>query len=418
LPSLLFLPSDQWKRNQVAVTVSAAFIFAGFTMIMPFVPLYIQMLGVQSQAAAAIWAGVVLAVSPLVAALIGPFWGRIADRYGLKIMAIRISFALFLIWSLTGFAQNVYQLFSLRFLLGILGGFNAFSISLATQLAPKDKVGRVIGTLQAVQISSAAVGPFIGGVLAGWIGIRRTFLVTSFLCLLSLLLFIFIYKDQPLTSNKIMSSQKIKHRGGFREMLALPNFAILAALLFLVSTIDRSFSPLIPLFVAGLSPNPMRAARTAGIIISLASLAESFSAWYSGRRLSRVSPKRFLLLRLVCGATVCLGLGFADSILQLLSLRVLLALLAGGTLTVGYTLASEVIPESDRATAFSLLSSCALLGGAAGPLLGGLLMSVDTKLVFLADGLLYALLTLLISKNLRWSRGRRAIETVSPVTHM
>jgi DHA1 family multidrug resistance protein-like MFS transporter len=196
LPHRNLLPLAPWKRNQLAVTVSAAFIFSGFTLIMPFVPLYVQMLGVRSQAAAAIWAGVALGISPLVASLAAPLWGRIADRYGLTIMAIRITFALFAIWALTAFAQNVYHLLLLRFLLGLLGGFNAFSISLATQLSPQEKVGRVIGTLQAVQISSTAVGPFVGGILAGWIGIRHTFLVTSSLCLLSLLLFVFLYQDK------------------------------------------------------------------------------------------------------------------------------------------------------------------------------------------------------------------------------
>lgn len=408
---LLSFPSDQWKRNQFAVTVSAAFIFAGFTMILPFVPMYVQMLGVESEAGAAIWAGIVLGVSPLMAAVIGPFWGHLADRYGLKIMSIRISFALFLIWSLTGFVQNVYQLFFLRFLLGVFGGFNAFSIALATQLSPKERVSKVIGTLQAVQISSAAVGPFAGGLLAGWIGIRHTFFVTGFLCFLSLLLFVFAYKDKP-SGISGPTPTPAPHQT-FRDMLARPNFVVLALLLFLISTIDRSFAPVIPLFVVGLSENAMQAARTAGIIISLAAFAESLSAWYSGRRVTRGSPKRFLLRRLALGAAVCLALSFASSIVGLLVFRVLLALLAGGTLTVGYTLASEIISESDRATVFSLLASCALFGGAAGPLLGGLLTSLDTKLVFLTDGLIYAVLVLLISKRLHESPSRTPIETVS-----
>ena len=394
------------------MVLSAAFIFVGFTMIMPFVPLYVQMLGVQSQGAAAIWAGAALGVTPLVAALVGPLWGRLADRYGLKIMAVRISFALFLIWFLTGFVQNVYQLFGLRFLLGVFGGFNAFSISLATQLSPRDNVGRVIGTLQAVQISSAAVGPFIGGVMAGWIGIRHTFLVTALLCLFSLVLFIWLYKDQPLKSLVPKAIRGTPHYG-IRDMMHLPNFVALSALLFLISTIDRSFSPAIPLFVARLSSNAMTAARTAGIILSLASFAESLSAWYSGRRLSRVSPRNFLLLRLASGCAVCLALGFTRTILQLMSLRVLLALLAGGTLTVGYTLASEVIPESNRATAFSLLASCAMLGGAVGPLLGGLLTSLNLNAVFLADGAIYFALAIVIFYNLWTSSPSSLIETAS-----
>jgi DHA1 family multidrug resistance protein-like MFS transporter len=415
LPAPRFLPREQWKRNQFAVTASAALIFVGFTMILPFVPLYIQMLGVELHAAAAIWAGVVLGVSPLIAALIGPVWGRIADHYGLKIMAVRISFALFLIWALTGFAQNVYQLFLLRFLLGVFGGFNAFSISLATQLSPKDKVGRVIGMLQAVQISSAAVGPFIGGLLAGWLGIRRTFLITALFCLVSLVFFLFLYQDEP---NRTKEPERLTSRRGFREMLASPRFLVLAGFLFLTSTIERSFAPVIPLFVARLSASPMQTARLAGIIISLASFAESFSAWYSGRRLTRASPKRFLLLRLVCGVVVCLGLTLADSIMQLLSLRVLLALLAGGTVTVGYTLASEVISDHDRAAQFSLLSSCAMLGGAAGPLLGGLLTSVSIKLVFLADSLLYTALIVLILKGLPSNGTPAHLETVSPAVEI
>ena len=396
-PSQLF-PTVQWQRNQFAVTVSASLIFAGFTLVMPFLPLYIQMLGVPTPAQLAIWAGVVLGISPLLASVIGPMWGRMADRYGLKIMAIRISLALFLIWFFTGFAQNVYHLFFLRILLGIFGGFNTFAISLVTQLCPQEKVGRAIGTLQATQIFSAAVGPFFGGILAGWIGIRRTFLVTSLMCLISLLLFLRLYKDQPLPLKPSASPTPTKRHHSFRNLMLLPNFTMLAILLFVVTTVDRGFAPVIPLFVMKLTSNAEEAARKAGIIISLAAFGESFSAWYSGRRISKVSPKQFLLWRLTFGGLVCLVLSFAGTVSQLLWLRVLLALLAGGTLTIAYTLASQVIPENDRAAAFGLLSSFAMLGGAAGPMLGGMLTSVNIQMAFLANTVLYFLLSVLVYK--------------------
>ena len=395
------IPHAPWKRNQLAVTVSAAFIFSGFTLIMPFVPMYVQMLGVRSQAAAAIWAGVALGISPLVASLAAPVWGRIADRYGLKIMAVRITFALFAIWALTAFAQNVYHLLILRFLLGLLGGFNAFSISLATQLSPQEKVGRVIGTLQAVQISSTAVGPFVGGILAGWIGIRHTFLVTSFLCLLSLVLFVFLYQDkdsiQDPTPVAVVPPQP---QEGLASMMRLPDFAVIAALLFLVTTIDRSFAPVIPLFVANYRTDPLEAARLSGVILSLAAFAESFAAWYSGKKMTRSNPKQFLWVRLAAAGAICFLIGFAASIMQLLGLRVLLALLAGGTLTVAYTLASRVIPESQRAAAFGLLSSFGMMGGAVGPLLGGLSVLIDIRSVFFFNALIYAGLSWAVWRSL------------------
>jgi DHA1 family multidrug resistance protein-like MFS transporter len=371
--------------------------------------MYVQMLGVRSQAAAAIWAGITLGISPLVASLAAPLWGRIADRYGLKIMAVRITFALFAIWALTAFAQNVYHLLILRFLLGLLGGFNAFSISLATQLSPQEKVGRVIGTLQAVQISSTAVGPFVGGILAGWIGIRHTFLVTSFLCLLSLVLFIFLYQDKD--ANQMIppvAALPPQPQEGLASMMLLPDFAVVASLLFLVTTIDRSFSPVIPLFVAGYTASSLEAARLSGIILSLAAFAESFAAWYSGKKMTRSDPKQFLLVRLGVGSVICILIGFAASIMQLLGLRVLLALLAGGTLTVAYTLASRVIPEGQRAAAFGLLSSFAMMGGAVGPLLGGLSVLIDIRTVFFFNGLIYAGLSWAIWRSLRGDNRRHS----------
>jgi DHA1 family multidrug resistance protein-like MFS transporter len=400
LPNLL--PRDAWKRNQFAVTVSAAFIFSGFTLIVPFVPMYVQMLGVRSQAAAAIWAGIVLGISPLVASLAAPVWGRVAERYGLKIMAVRITFALFAIWALTAFAQNVYHLLVLRFFLGLLGGFNAFSISLATQLSPQEKVGRVIGTLQAVQISSTAVGPFVGGILAGWVGIRHTFLVTSFLCLLSLLLFVFLYQDKEASeASPSVAVPAPQPHEGLAPLMRLPDFAVIASLLFLVTTIDRSFSPVIPLFVANYRTDPLEAARLSGIILSLAAFAESFAAWYSGKEMTRSEPKQFLLVRLGVGSLICFLIGFAASVMQLLGLRVLLALLAGGTLTVAYTLASRVIPEGQRAAAFGLLSSFGMMGGAVGPLLGGFSVLINIRTIFFFDGLIYAGLSWALWRSLR-----------------
>ena len=392
----------QWRLNQLAVIISAGCIFAGYTLILPFVPLYIQMLGVQSPSQAALWAGIVLGISPLIAALIGPLWGRLADRVGLKIMAIRITFALALIWFLMAYAQNVWHLFFLRSLIGVFGGFNAFSIALATQLTPQERVGKTIGTLHAVQIISTAVGPLMGGLLAGVLGIRRTFTVTGILCLFSLILFIVLYKDKERLALPLRTpeAQDSRHRS-FKELLQLQNFMPLAAVLFLITVIDRSFSPVIPLFVVALVKSPLQAARSAGLIISVASVAESFAAWYSGRRIATVPPKQFLLTRLVSGGIVCTVLIFAASVNHLFTLRVLLALLAGGTLTIAYTLASQVIPEGDRATAFGLLSSCSMFGGAIGPLLGGVLSSINIRGVFVANALIYAVLIGLVLKFFR-----------------
>ncbi|MEW5976047.1 MAG: MFS transporter [Acidobacteriota bacterium] len=400
------------------MVVSASLIFSGFTMVMPFLPLFIQTLGVDDPGEVAIWAGTVLGISPLCAAIFGPLWGRIADRYGLRIMALRIPLALSLIWLLTGFAQTVHQLFLLRALLGIFGGFNSFSIALITQLSPQDRVGKAIGTLQAVQILSAAVGPFLGGLLAGWVGIRNTFFATSVMCLLSLVLFSIYYRDRPAPQPRTPKADA-GTSSSIATVLRLPKFAAYAAMLFAVTVIDRSFTPVIPLLTSAQTAGATEAARWAGLIISLAAFGESFSAWYSGRQILRASPTRFLVWRLLFGIVTSLALIFANSVLQLLTLRLLLALLAGGVLTVTYTLASRVIPASTRASAFGILSSFSLLGGAIGPFAAGWLASARIQWVFAADAMAYGLITLLVIRNdvgMEWGPGptENYKEVVSP----
>ena len=56
---------------------------------MPFLPLYFQQLGVTDVGEIALWSGLSLGVTPALTAFMAPFWGRLADRYGRKIMVER-----------------------------------------------------------------------------------------------------------------------------------------------------------------------------------------------------------------------------------------------------------------------------------------------------------------------------------------
>ena len=185
----------QWRKNQLAINASAALIFFGYTLVMPFLPSFVRELGVTSKAGIAFWSGLILSCSPLVASLCGPIWGRLGDRWGLKIMAQRATVANALLWFSMGFAQNVYQLLALRALLGLLGGFNSVSVALITQSAPREKVTSIVGTLQAVQIFAAGLGPFVGGVLANAIGVRSTFFVTGLVMFGAVISVFALYRD-------------------------------------------------------------------------------------------------------------------------------------------------------------------------------------------------------------------------------
>jgi len=385
-----WLPQEQWRRNRLAINITAALVFAGFTFVMPFLPLYVRECGVADEADVASWAGLLITISPLIAALMAPVWGRLGDRYGMKSMVERATLAMTVHWGLFGFARSVYELAGLRVVLGLFGGFGTISMPMLVASTPKEHMSRSIGMLQTVQIVSAAVGPMAGGALADSFGIRKTCLVSAAFSLSALIMINRLYRETP-AEERAGAAAPGGSRMTLRQALTLPSFGVLATLMFCVSFVERSFAPVLPLYVQALG-TATHVAKTAGLILSLGLLSEAVSATVMGNRLRKVPARRLLLWRLGGGVIACLPMGLVTGTGQLLVLRVVLGLLAGGCMVVVYTLGSQIIPAETRATSFSLLSSAALLGGALGPVAAGGLAHLSIRAIFFFNSLVCALL--------------------------
>jgi DHA1 family multidrug resistance protein-like MFS transporter len=394
----LIVPREQWRRNRLAINIAAALVFSGFTFVMPFLPLYVKELGIHGEANIATWAGLLLTIAPLLASLLAPAWGRIGDRYGMKLMIQRCVLALMFHWGLMGFAQNVWHLLALRVALGLVGGFATLSMPLLVASTPRDRMSQSIGVLQTVQMVSSAVGPIIGGLLADWIGIRKTCMVSAALTGLAVIMIDRLYKD-PESATAAAGGAR-KRSISFRQATAIPSFGVMLSVLFFVNFVERSFSPVIPLYILSLGTSLGNAAKTAGLIISLGLLAEAVSAMVLGNRMKKGSPRRLLLWRLSAGVLLCLPMGLVWSTAQLLILRLALGLLAGGCMVVIYTLGSMVIPKETRATSFSFLASAGLLGAAIGPVVAGLLTHLSIRAIFFFNGAVFFLLLLYAWKSI------------------
>jgi MFS transporter, DHA1 family, multidrug resistance protein len=398
LPAAARAPLEQWRKNQIAVTVSGAFLFFGYTLVMPFLPIFVRQLGVKSTAGVAFWSGLILSISPLISALAGPLWGRLGDRMGMKLMAQRATAANCLCWFLMGFSQNIYQLFALRALLGLLGGFNSVSIALVTQLSPRNKTANVIGTLQSVQILSAALGPFFGGLLAASIGIRNTFFVTSIVMGGAFLSIALLYKN---SAGSELHLQKAQEASRPRSFIKRPEFITSMLILFFVNLADRTFGPIIPLFLEQLGTPSTRLAAVAGTLISIAAFVEAFSAWLSGKLASRLTLRSLILWRLTLSVLVLLPMAAVNTSRQFFLLRVALALLAGGILTLALTAASDIIPGEHRGAGYGVLSGTSMLGAAVGPLIAGSLAGFSIRSVFVFNTGVYLMMMAFVYRHVR-----------------
>ena len=185
-----------WQRNVWALSLSVFIAFVGFQFFSPFLPLYVQELGVTDPAAVALWSGVLAAVTPAVSGVLSPVFGRLADRFGRKMMLIRSLAGFTVIIAAMGLVTSVWQLFAARFLQGLFAGFTPMAMAVASVSAPREKVASAIARVQGAQLLSVAVGPAIGGFAATHLGIRPAFYVTAALCAVSLVALIFLFQEQ------------------------------------------------------------------------------------------------------------------------------------------------------------------------------------------------------------------------------
>ena len=372
------------RRNQL-VTVAMVFaVFTGFASVLPFLPLFVSELGVAEPERAALWAGVLIGVGPLLAGLLAPVWGRLADRHGHKRVAVTALAAYVAILALSAAVTRVEQLLALRIGIGLFGGIGPLGLAMATAQSPREETGRAVGLIQAAQILSAAVGPFGGGLLADAIGIRRTFLVTAGLCVLALVLVLAFYEERGRPEAKGAAPV-----AGFGAVVALPGVTALLVVLFFVNFIGRSFTPILPSHLASLGVAASRRASATGFLISAYSVAAATSAWYLGRLSRTRSPRGLLLLTLVGGAAVVAPIAVVPSFELILGLAVLLGLVSGGSLTLCYTIGGLMVPPAVRTTAYGFFSGAALFGGALSPTVAGLVAHVSLRGIYWVDAALF-----------------------------
>ncbi|MCS7003646.1 MAG: MFS transporter, partial [Dehalococcoidia bacterium] len=156
-------PSRNWGVGVGTLAAGQFLSVMGYSLMVPFLPLYLQELGVRDAAALTLWSGVTIGVAPLAAGVAAPFWGAIGDRFGIKPMAIRALAGGGLAVLLMAFVPNPWALLALRLLQGVAGGQIAPNTALAAAIAPPGRLGTSLGLVQAGVLTGSSFGPVIGG---------------------------------------------------------------------------------------------------------------------------------------------------------------------------------------------------------------------------------------------------------------
>jgi MFS transporter, DHA1 family, multidrug resistance protein len=374
-----------WRQNLFAVTAATFIGFTGFTLVMPFLPLYFQQLGVTDVGDIALWSGLSLGVTPAVTALMAPLWGRLADRVGRKIMIERSLVSFVIVMSAMAFVTKAWHIFALRAVQGLFAGYGALALTMAADVAPRDRMAFAIGTVQTAQRIGPALGPVIGGTVAQLVGLRQAFLVTATFYVVALVIVFFMYDERGFAGRHQHPADKPKGRVTFRSVLAFQNFILLIGVVFAFTFVDRSLGPVLPLYIAELGTSLDRVPIVSGVLFSIAAGTGAV-----GNHLCRALLARASTRAVIAGAASAAALGtltyvFAGSTALLMLGTPILGLGIGAASTAAYTAAGAIIPPEVRGTGFGLLSTGSLVGLALSPVICGLLGTLSLRAVFVLD---------------------------------
>lgn len=176
LKEKIFRKRETWEQNLFVLWFGTFMAGIGFSLVMPFMSLYIDTLGNYNTSQLNFWSGLTFSSTFLVTTLISPWWGKLADQKGRKLMLLRASLGMAIVISLMGCLTSVYQLIALRLLQGVFSGYISNATALVATGTPKEKSGQVLGTLATGSVTGTLLGPLLGGISASAFGYRPNLL--------------------------------------------------------------------------------------------------------------------------------------------------------------------------------------------------------------------------------------------------
>jgi len=379
--------AEEWKRNLAALWVAQTLTMVAFSFVLPFIPLYVQSLGVKDPVQAAQWAGAIGAAAAVSMSVAQPFWGNLADRFGRRPMVIRSMLGGAFVLAAMGMASSPEQLLAIRFIQGGITGTVAASNALVATSTPRQRLGFALGVLQVAVFLGSSVGPLLGGVMADRFGYRVPFFAAGALMAVGATIVLLLVRERFTPPKPGEQRKGVLQQS--RSLLAMPTFPILLGVTFMIQLGGNVIGPVLSLFVADLSGGE-DPATAAGVVLAATGAVSAASALGLGRVSDRVGHQRVLAICLAGAALTYLPQAMVTQFWQLLLLRMLLGLFLGGLMPSANALLAALVSQERRGAAFGLAATATSMANAAGPLSGALFASLwGMRSVFLATGLLF-----------------------------
>ena len=380
-----------WRRNLWTLAFAVMLSGSSYTMVIPFLPLYLLDIGASPQNVN-MWSGMVLSVTFLVAAVLAPYWGRCADKSGRRRMVMRSGFSLAVVYFLGSLVRSPLDLFFVRLLQGFANGFVPAAMAIVAASTPKEHLGFSLGIMQTTLLIGGILGPLVGGTLSHIFGMRLSFVVAAGIIFCGTLVVGWLVVE-PETENKSTSQETGSILEDLKTAFANRRLVQMMLLLFAVQAVGMVLQPVIALYVAELQGTMDGVALKAGLVFSLAGIAGALSAPVWGRLGQTRGFLKIMVIAFLGAGVFNLWQFFANDIYQFGVLQFLYGLFIVGVFPAINAIAISSADADSQGRVFGLTTTANQLGQMLGPVLGGVISSwLGIASVFLFTGSILMLL--------------------------
>ncbi len=362
---------EHWKKNLYTVWAIQILSLSGFSFGLPFLPFYIQELGITEPDKIKVWTGLMASLPGLTMGIMAPVWGMAADRFGRKLMLIRATLSGTIIIGAMGLVVHPESLLVLRIIQGLFTGTVSASATLVAAETPRNRSGYALGFLSSSTFIGQSLGPLAGGLAAEQLGYRYSFFIGSAILFVALLLCLFLVRElraEESESEEHPSSNSGGETASLRKLIfsLLPLMAILYFLR-IGRTMPSSFLPLRVQEIRGMLEG---SSLTMGYLSAGAGIATAFAGIIMGRLGDRGHKLHLITL---CALGACLleiPLSLSRGLILFALFYVLLSFTAGGIEPQLQALISSRTPANKRGLLFGLQTTVGSLGWASAPMIG------------------------------------------------
>jgi len=361
----------------------------GTGMLAFLIPLYIVDLNTSlfADTPVVVKAGIVATVFGLSNALSQPFMGRLSDRLDRRKIFIVAGMVGFTVLSFIYARTTEFEYVVLfRFIQGITVGATVPAIvATVTYLSTSHTRGRAIGIYSSLRGFGFGTGSILGGIIVNYYNFSSAFYVCALLGLISTFLIIFFVRDTRDPSVK-KSNVAISSANGIQfKILALAMFMMMVGIMIIFA--------FLPEYRVRLDASEL----SLSIAVSAYVISRVLFQTPMGVISDSMGRKNMVALGLLINVPIVVGLGYVDSIVQLIILRAFQGISMAAVETPVMALAVELTGGYAVGSRVSTITASQAAGMALGPLIGGVLAGyVSFRTPFYICGILILLSFVLV----------------------